>query len=293
MFSCLVGLVPAHSDSRSILIIKSSDNPFFNSSIEQLSNHTQSQVKFNITTLESIRQKNTTDYQPDIIITLGIAAAKFSLNFSKGIPVVHSYITEFQYKNNTSCKGHYSLLLDQPLERYLQFIKLLLNVNTVGIIKSDKDKISADRLDKIKKSTTIDIKQSIFESGDNPVNSVRNLLQNADVLLSLPAPEVYYRQSLKGILLSSYRLNKPVISYSPSHVKSGALAAIYASPENIGTQLAEILNKMLESKTYQPESFYYAQNFNIVFNKRVSESLHIKLPDKQLVAEKLKQASEK
>lgn len=279
----------ALADFNSISIIKSSENSFFNTTIEQLIKMTPKQLKFIFTTAEDLQQ-NIKLHQPQLFITLGHKAAESIRQLDLDTPVIHSYLTEFQYRKHKlePKPNHYTLLLDQPLQRYLQFIDSLLSVKKVGIIKMKNNLIAVEKINQIQEKLNIKIDQHLFKPGDNPVNAVRNLLHRNTVLLSLPEPEVYNRQSLKGILLTSYHQNKPVISYSPAHVKSGALAALYSSPADIGNQLAQLLNKMLDDEDFKPENYYYASDFNILINQQVAKSLGLELPETEAVLNALK-----
>ena len=264
---------PAIAGSDTILIIKSSDNVFFNTSIEQLINQTHQKVKFHIMALESFKKDNSLLSDANLIITLGIDSVNYIQQSSISIPVIHSYITEFQYKNHKLREKQYSILLDQPLQRYLKFIKLLLGKEKIAIIRNNNNKISPRKIKSLSSTLHIKLEQHLYQQGDNPVNIVRDLLQSNDILLCLPDPEIYNRRSLKGILLTSYRQNKPLISYSPAQVKSGALAAIYSSPKNIGNQIAELVNEILQDKAFKPVSLYYAAEFEIKINNSVAKSL--------------------
>ena len=276
------------ASAQNVLIIKSANNSFFNSTIEQLINQTRKQIKFQIETLRTIKTNISLLDSSTLIITLGLNAANFLNDKKLNKPIIHSYLTEFQYLNLKKPDNHFSILLDQPLQRYLNFIKYLLATQNIGIIKHKNNKISSKKLIELSTTFELNLEQYLFESGDNPVNMVRELLQVNDVLLSLPDPEIYNRKTLKGILLTTYRQNKPMISYSPAHVKSGALAAIYSSPENIGNQIAGLLNKFLEDKSFKPESHYFASEYGISINHRVARSLGIKLIDKKEILKNLK-----
>jgi putative tryptophan/tyrosine transport system substrate-binding protein len=288
---CLLPLELTASEN-SILIIKSNENHFFNQSIEKLINMTDQKVKFNIVNTKTY-EKNSHNYHPDIIVTLGLKAAQLTDPIEDNIPVIHSYLTEFQLENHGRSKTHYSILLDQPIERYFHFITQLLAIKKVGLIKTENSKFSQKKIKQLEKSTALQISQYIFNPGDNPVTIVRNILKKDDVLLSLPEPSVYNQQTLKGTLLSSYRLNKPVISYSPAHVKSGALAAIYTSPIQIGEQVASLLNKLLAGKLTNKEHINFAQDFEISINRQVAHSLKIKLPFAADIKKKMKSGEEK
>ena len=278
----------AAAEKSTVLIIKSSDNSYFNSSVEQLIQHSP-QADFKITTLDALQQENSTLPASDYIVTFGLDAANFTYHLNPQIPVIHSYLTEFQLQQHAGSMRHYVILLDQPLARYLSFIKLLLGTDRIGLIKNRASAIDPVQIQNLNASLGIELDQRLFSKGDNPVNMVRELLQKNDVLLSLPEPEVYNRNTLKGILLTAYRQNKPLISYSPSQVSSGALAAIYSSPQNIGRQIAALLNRMLQDKFYKPESVYFASEFDIKFNLNVARSLALELPDKDELLRKLKQ----
>ena len=271
-----------------ILILKSNDNRFFNTSIEHLINQTRSQVKFNIENVENLDANPPSFERAELIITLGIKAAEYLEYSTKDIPVIHSYITEFQYRQHASHPHHYAVLLDQPPQRYLAFIDALLGSGKIAILSTENSRLPDSALEPADTRTSGRVQQQLYASKDNLINAIRDLLMDNDVLLSLPDPQIYNQQSLKGILLTSYRQNKPVISYSPAHVKSGALAAIYASPQQIGDQVAGLVNKFLTDPDYRPEASYYASDFTITINQRVANSLQLDIPDIETLQKNLK-----
>ncbi len=295
-FVCLFLLAsPGYGKENVILIIKSSNNDFFNTTIESLINKTNHQVKFIVKNLTDLKKEKSLIKQATYIITLGITAADYAHNNAAGTPAIHSYITEFQYLNNINTLQHSenqtSIFLNQPLQRYLHFIKLLLGANKVGIMRSKNNIASHEKVIEFSKNPGVELEQVLFEKGENPLHKIKDLLKRNDVLLSSPNPNIYNRHTLKGILLSAYRQNKPVISYSPSHVKSGALAAIFSSPENIGHQISDVLNHSLEDINFRPENFYYAAEFDIQINQRVAKSLNLKLADEEQVLINLRSES--
>ena len=70
------------------------------------------------------------------------------------------------------------------------------------------------------------------------------MLNDSDVLIALPDPIVFNLRTTRNILLSTYRKRVPVIGFSKSYVKAGALAAIYSTPEFIGKQTGEIITDL-------------------------------------------------
>jgi putative tryptophan/tyrosine transport system substrate-binding protein len=289
LWLCLALSFALQASDKSILIIKSHENQFFNHSIEKLINETEQKVKFNIVTVETYKNFRQ-QYDPQIVITFGQRAAIQASQMEASIPIIHSYLTAFQLTGHGVHKKHYTVLLDQPLDRYIRFVKLLLPINNLGLIKTAAHQFDAKKLEAQEKASSIEINQYIFQPDDNPIISVRKVLRDNDALLSLPEPDVYNHQTLKGILLASYRLNKPVISYSPAHVKSGALAAIYTSPTQIGMQIADILNQLLSDQKNKVKPINYAKEFNISVNHQVAHSLDITLPTESEIKKKLLEA---
>jgi ABC-type uncharacterized transport system substrate-binding protein len=110
---------------------------------------------------------------------------------------------------------------------------------------------------------------------------LRELLSQNDVLLMLPRQSIYNRDTLKGVLLTSYRNRKPAISYSPAHVKSGAVASIFSSPVDIGRHLALLLNQKLNNQLHNGSPLQFARFYTITTNLRVADALGIDFPEER------------
>jgi putative ABC transport system substrate-binding protein len=284
--------VPASASAEfSVVIIKSSDNRFFNASIESLQNNLPKDIRTSVKMLDVGTPASTRVDGADLIITLGYDAMQWSARQTDGIATLHAYLTEFQYRQHPSPKGHASILLDQPLERYIRFARLLLAPNTVGILSSPENPVGTRELQAIETQHQIKLHESIHQPDDNLIDSLRQLLKRSELLLALPAPEIYNQKNLKGILLTAYRMNRPMISYSPSHVTSGALGAIFTSPENIGKQLADLSTTMLRNPRFEPHPFYYASAFDIAINDNVAQSLNLNIPRREALMQSLQQES--
>jgi ABC-type uncharacterized transport system substrate-binding protein len=117
-------------------------------------------------------------------------------------------------------------------------------------------------------------------------------LKNNNALLLLPDDNVYNNNTLKGILLTSYRSRKPVISYSPSHVRAGALASMFSSPSDIGLQLASVIRHLIVKRRQAKPIIEFAQYFSVEVNSRVARALGINLPDEEKIIDRLDELSQ-
>lgn len=261
-------------------IILSNDNPFFKRSIHRL----EALLTDRLTHLEQIDVKEVDTYRKqlsdaDLIITLGARAMRQVGALALDRPLLHAYLTRYQFITDPPVIGSHSLLLDQPLPRMIRFDRMVSGGKRIGLLSSEASAYDEAELSKLSEQEQVELVQQLLPADfANPVATVRELLRDTDNLLALPAPDIYNRNTLKGILLAAYRLRKPVISYSPSHVRAGALGALYTTPEQIGDQLANLTRRWLDGEP--PKKRYsLAQFFAIELNTRVASSLGIELPD--------------
>lgn len=264
-----------------VLIVSSSDNPFFRRSIQRIEERLQPRsggiIRLLSKDLDEQREQLT---QAALIITLGARAMRRVSRLNAGPPLLHAYLTRYQYHADPPLKGSHSLLLDQPLQRYLRFDRLLTGAGRVGLLTQPDSAFDPQQLEALARREGIEVQQTILQANHgNPVAAVRQILQKNDNLLALPSPDIYNRRTLKGILLAAYRLRKPVISYSQAHVRAGALGALYATPEQIGEQIAELAGAWLDGKAPE-QDFTLARYFTIDINQRVASALDIQLPNK-------------
>lgn len=270
-------LAAAEQSPARILVIKSSDNAYFNQTIEILQQQVADTTEFDIRLARDLDSGPGDSDSKSLVIALGQAAVTAVQNSAQRPDAINAYLTHEQFRQ-LDLGEQTTILLDQPLKRYLAFSKLLLKLESVGVITpGDAESDSAQtglllRLDLRLDRYRVDPQNKLL-----PV--LRRLLRQSDALLMLPRQAIYNRDSLKGVLLTSYRDRKPVISYSPAHVKAGALASIYSSPADIGRHLALLVNRRLQNSQSKPPVFVYARYYSITTNRRVARALGIDLPD--------------
>ena len=214
-----------------------------------------------------------------LFVALGQAAVEAVNRLDTNPVSINAYLTLEQY-NNLDIADQLTILLDQPMHRYIAFCKLILGVGSVGVISGEKINLRRQQL-----LTLDEFELSLNQYQVDPDNKLlpvlRELLQHNDALLMLPRQSIYNRDTLKGVLLVSYRNRKPVISYSPAHVKSGAIASIYSSPVDIGRHLALLVNQKLQHQADIESPFQFARFYSIATNSQVAQTLEIRLAGEQ------------
>ena len=262
-----------------IIIVKSSDNAYFNQSVTTLIDHADESISFEVLMPAQLNADFNGRGDGRLFISFGVAATNAVKQLDADARLISAYLTFEQYRE-LAIDDQLAILLDQPLHRYLAFCKLLLGLDSVGILLEDDLEsdpplaASADRYDLILNQYRLDAANKLL-----PV--LRELLRENDALLMLPRQSIYNPDTLKAVLLTSYRNQKPAISYSPANVRAGALASIYSSPVDIGRHLAQIVNQRLEQPSATSVGFEYARFYSIATNPSVAQALAINLLDER------------
>jgi putative tryptophan/tyrosine transport system substrate-binding protein len=279
-------------DLEQIVIVKSSDNEFYNKSIETLVSSIDGVSSYKIVEVGELSSVRKLIQQAGILINLGINAIESNHPINSKQQVINAYITAEQILNANlqSNSNQTNIYLDQPVDRYIALSQFLLNPKHIGLLKSSTLTLD-NKTRSLLESKSTEFFQYHPESRTQLLPTLRILLEKNDLLLLLPDRLIINRDTLKGILLTTYRKLKPVISYSPAHVKSGALASVYASPVDIGMHIAEVINQLRSISAPIPGTYQPARYYSIILNDHVAHALGIPLPDINSIRKYIDEAS--
>ena len=272
-----MSLTPAMSRANlidEIVIIKGSDNAYFDETIATLTRHVEQVTRIRVVQQANLAREFSDHPEHSLFIAFGPGAVAAVKQYDQHAPLISAYLTHEQYRE-LAIDDQFAVLLDQPMQRYLAFCKLLLNAESIGVI-SDRG-IDSDTPSDTSPGLTVN--QYRVDPANKLLPVLRELLQANDALLMLPRQSIYNQDSLKGVLLTSYRNRKPAISYSPAHVRSGALASIFSSPIDIGRHLALIVKQRLMQPGSAAPAYEFARYYSITSNRRIAQALAIELPD--------------
>lgn len=276
----------AQSGPRHVIIVKSNNNSYYDQTIQTLTKQVKGSVEFSTRTAQELNNTRVDSQSDNFYIALGQAAVEAVNRLDSNPRALNTYLTQEQFNNLQIGERQLTILLDQPLHRYLAFSKLVLGIDRIGVITPRKKIITPLQTSTLKEFE-LTLNQHRISNDNKFLPVLRNLLQQDDALLMLPQQNIYNRDTLKAVLLTSYRSRKPVVSYSPAHVKSGAVASIYSSPADIGRHLALLLGNALENKLDLKPGYLHARYYSISMNSRVARALDIVLPDRQALRARL------
>lgn len=183
-----------------------------------------------------------------------------------------------------------AIYLDQPWSRQFALIRQALSGRTrVGILLGAN---SAELEPLLRAEAKAAGLVAVIEKTNDadPLPELKQLLGNCDVVLAVPDQSIYNRSTIQNILLTTYRHQVPLIGFSPSYVKAGAIVAVYSVPAQIGLQAAEIIQKMSLERHLPPPQFprYYSVGVNV----QVARSLGLAVDDEATLHGKLKHVVE-
>jgi len=172
-----------------------------------------------------------------------------------------------------------AIYIDQPIERQAQLIRLAFpDARRVGVLLSASHAGLLSELENALRSQRLTLVQAILANDEQLISPLENILSEADLLLALPDPAVFNRNTAQSILLTSYRYRDPVLGYSRSLTRAGTLLSLHSSPAEIGRQTAEWVNSALLGPVVRLPAPAYPAYFSISINEQVARSLGFALP---------------
>jgi ABC-type uncharacterized transport system substrate-binding protein len=302
-FCLLIVSLLAQADQQSILILSSGNAKVY----QQVSSSIRSSLKklcgtptgsdcreYRIveSTLgadDSSRRESTLPW--NLVVTIGVKAAENARRLHEPAAKLYTLIPKASTEalglddadNNAS-----AVYLDQPIMRQLNLVKLAKEGDVrMGALLGPTTEHLRPLIEMATKSLNITAHIESVTTSEEIGPALRRTLDESDILLALPDPLIYNQKTIFNILLSSYHNRIPVIGFSASYVKAGAMLAVYSKPDDIGMQIAEVVKNYLVGEGGLPRPVF-PKYFSVESNRSVSRSLGIKLPGNRQLADHLR-----
>lgn len=170
-----------------------------------------------------------------------------------------------------------ALYLGQPPERQLNLIRLALpQARRIGVLWSEESRALLASLENAARARELHLVAEPVRPGEPIFSTLKKVLDDADVLLALPDPNIYNSGSIQNILLTSFRARVPLAGYSASFVRAGALMAVQSTPAQIGRQAAHMARAVLQGRGGLPAP-QEPQEFMVSVNEPVARALGLQL----------------
>lgn len=222
--------------------------------------------------------------RPELIVTAGQEALRQTLSRGGSAPVLATLLSRHHYER---LLGEFAppagkvtaIYLDQPPARMASFLRNLLpgQKRFAMLFGSESREYDAAYRQALQRAgRTLDSEAcEECEADERLLTTLNALLGRADALLAVPDGGIYRRNSIKAILITAFRQQKPVIGYSAALANAGALAALYVTPAQVARQTADLI---LAGAVPLPAASGPSQ-FAIAINSNVAQALGIAVPD--------------
>jgi putative tryptophan/tyrosine transport system substrate-binding protein len=219
------------------------------------------------------------DCEGCLIVTSGVAALRFALAHSRLADVLAITVPEDTFERITNSQVDDTRLsaiyMDVSLQRMVALIRERLpDVQAVGIVSGDGQYLERER-----------------ERGDVPddrlveyqvdrehemVEVFRRAGLETQAILAIPDPSIYNRDTIVRIMLTTYRSGTPLIGYSESMNRAGALMSVFASPEMLGEEAGRMIATAFQEGRWRPVR-HHTERHTVVINQQVARSLGIRV----------------
>jgi hypothetical protein len=238
---------------------------------------------------------NTSDssaYRATLIVTVGIKATEFVASRGGMTTMLAVLVTEDWYRKRGAAllaQGSREagvLFLEQPLSRQLRLIRIAFPAaSKVGVVVGKGNSGLLEELKGLASKQNLTLIGKVADSENNLVTLLGQVLEEADLLLALPDAEVYNRNTIQSVLMTSYRYRGPVVGYSNAMSRAGAMVSIYSSPAQIGRQAGEITARTLAGGKLPLQQ--WTKYFSVSVNSHVARSLGIEVPKEEAILDGL------
>ncbi|MEX1668071.1 hypothetical protein AB4876_04055 [Zhongshania guokunii] len=245
--------------------------PEQNSKLELLSKKIADNQYFTVNTY--IKNLPQTKDRGEILLTVSekllplLKNSPYKANFAL---YVNSIVYQSEnYKNTTA------LYSDQSMHKQLALISAIYSFTPlrVGIAYQDPHYIYEIE----KESKNFPLMNFVIEqaTGKTKLRTINRIIQSSDIVLATPESSLYNSQTIRSILLSSYRHQTMIIGPNEGFVNAGALASITTSPEQYTDEIIAMINSYIESNTIPKPR--HPSHYSVKLNYSVAESLGIDL----------------
>lgn len=273
-----------------VLILYESEKPFISELIHSIKEHITEDIQVRFKQHSPGTDITAADLaHTDLLIGIGYRISRSLAKQKLKLPILNLLVPltttpEF----NTASPADASLVIDQPFSRQFRLISKAFGKKTrTGVLTGKSSERLIDNIKQGAKANHINLHYSHIDNPDALIHALQKLFRQTEVLLATPDPMIYNRKTIRSILLLSYRQRIPVVGYTQSYTKAGAVIAMYSTASQIGEHTAEIIYDFFSDGNRFRSKIIEPRYFSIDINHKVSRSLGFDLPDAELLKKQI------
>ncbi|MFN3752115.1 MAG: ABC transporter substrate-binding protein [Thiobacillus sp.] len=221
-----------------------------------------------------------------LVVTVGVRAVEAVAALPIRLPVLAAMVPRAWFLNTGKTllaeggrRDVSAIYVDQPFERQAALIRLALpDAKRAGVVLSAAQAGLVAELEAALRLHGLGLVAAILPDEGRLLPTLEGVLPDVDVLLAVADPLVFNRGTAQSLFLTTYRYRVPVVGYSRSMTRAGAMLSLHASPEQIGRQAGETVVAAVQGAAVRLPAPAYPVYFNVSVNDRVGRSLGYALP---------------
>ncbi len=227
--------------------------------------------------------------QAKIVVTIGTDAATAVAAAAPPVPVLNTLLpreSHAQLARRSTLASVSAVFVDQPLERQIAAVSVALpQWQRLALIAGPHTGRLVDDLAAAAQAVGFEVMVARIGSDRELYGALQQVMAQPAILMAVPDREIFNSHTIQNILLTAYRQRSPVIGFSASYVRAGALLAVYSTPSQIGREAATAIRTVLNGGELPPPM--HPREFEIGINPTVARSLGIRLEAAETIRSEL------
>lgn len=215
----------------------------------------------------------------EVVISLGSLSARSIAQRKLTQMVIYSLLPESTWRQlppRPRGSAGSAIILDQPAERQIALLKLALpDWKRIALLSSPDADPRQRQLIAAAKAAHFEVREVEVSAERELYEALQRVLLDPAILIATPDTRIFNSLTVQNVLLTAYRHRSPILGFSASYVRAGALLGLYSTPTQIGHQTAEMILRLIQGA---PLPVMQApQQFEVAINLNVARSLGIEL----------------
>lgn len=244
-----------HVQAQTIHFLLSSDAPVVAQALSDIQSQLIATDKPVGKQVSHIDQFSVTDVDPDdLVVAIGNKAAKKLASFELSNQTLISFTDKPTnvYLSNAFHHDNLRIVsLNQPSQRLIEFTDPIVGTDykkNILIAVSEQNTALITELENIAPLNYGQLKVIIVPKATLAAKVLEPHLFDAAALIAVQDPVIWTGKNAKWLLQQAFNYQVPVIGYSQSFLKAGALASVYSSLDDVASTTAEAINDWLMAK---------------------------------------------
>lgn len=227
--------------------------------------------------------------RPRAVAAIGTEACRTAAQAKLGVPLLCALIPQIAFDaiaRSAKAPALSAVVLDQPLSRQMSLIRLLLpDARAVGVIFGPDSASLRDSIGDAALKRGMQVRGVQVADSAVLFPALKTVL-DTDVLLAVPDSAVYNGATAQNVLRTAFEARVPLVAFSASYVRAGALAAVYSTPAQVGSQAGRSLAAVLNGT--QIRQIQGPSEFEVGVNDQVARALGLDLEEAGRIKERLR-----